>query len=85
VVQLYTLQDSVHNEEARADLASWRDALGYEVDEQPLEAADAAWRERYQHHAPVAFFQGQELFNFKMDENALRWRLERWRQQGEGR
>jgi|GEM_PF-2588371 uncharacterized membrane protein YdjX (TVP38/TMEM64 family) len=82
VVLLYTLQGQAHNDEARADLAGWRDALGFEVDEQPLELAEAVRRERYQHHAPVAFFDGQELFNFKMDENLLKVRLQAWRERG---
>lgn len=85
VLLLNTLQGQAHSDEARADLAAWRDRLGFEVDEQPLEGAPLAWRERYQHHAPVAFFEGRELFNFKMDENALKLRLRQWREGKEDR
>lgn len=66
-------------QDARVDLAQWRDALGFEVEELPLDRGPEELRRRYGNHAPVAFLDGQELFNFKMDEHLLKVRLDEWR------
>ena len=82
LVTLLTLPDQV-SLEARAELAAWRGPLDFEVLETVLdEGADPALRLRYQNHAPVAIFEGEALFNFKMDENLLALRLRAWRQKG---
>ncbi len=46
------------------------------------EHADPGLVGRYQNHAPVALFEGEALFNFKMDENLLALRLRAWRDKG---
>ena len=82
LVTLLTLPDQV-SLEARAELAAWREGLDFEVEETVLdERSDPALRLRYQNHAPVAIFEGEALFNFKMDENMLALRLRAWRQKG---
>jgi hypothetical protein len=79
-VTLLTLPDQV-SLEARAELAAWRDSLDFEVEETVLdERSDPGLRLRYQNHAPVAIFEGEALFNFKMDENLLALRLRAWRE-----
>lgn len=80
VVTLYTLPGHELSNEARLELAGLRDRLDFEVSEVPLDAsAEAGLRGRYEDHAPVAVFDGQKLFNFKMDENVLAVRLQEWR------
>jgi uncharacterized membrane protein YdjX (TVP38/TMEM64 family) len=82
LVTLLTLPDQV-SLEARAELAAWRGPLDFEVQETVLDdRADPGLRQRYQNHAPVAIFEGEALFNFKMDENLLALRLRAWRDKG---
>jgi uncharacterized membrane protein YdjX (TVP38/TMEM64 family) len=82
LVTLLTLPDQV-SLEARAELAAWRGPLDFEVQETVLDdRCDPGLRLRYQNHAPVAIFEGEALFNFKMDENLLALRLRAWRDKG---
>jgi len=83
VVRLYTVRGQDLSDEARAELAALRDALGFEVDETPLEGDLAPELALYLDHAPVATLAGERLFNYKMDENVLRERLARPRQAAE--
>lgn len=80
LVTLYTVPGHELSDEARTELAGLRDRLGFEVEEQPLgEGSDPALRAAYEDHAPVALLGAEKLFNFKMDENVLRVRLEQRR------
>jgi uncharacterized membrane protein YdjX (TVP38/TMEM64 family) len=83
-LKLYTVPGHEPSDEARTELAALRERLGFEVDETVMdEQADPALRAAYEDHAPVAVFEGEKLFNFKMDENVLRVRLEAWRRRQE--
>lgn len=80
---LYTVPDHTPSDEARAELVRLRDSLDFEVEEHSLgEGADPALRRAYEDHAPVLVMDGERLFNFQMDENVLRVRLERRRREG---
>lgn len=83
VVRLITVPGQDLSEDARRDLGALRDSLGFEVDECPLEAGDMGPDARYRDHAPVALLGGERLFNYQIDENALRERLKRLKQTAE--
>jgi uncharacterized membrane protein YdjX (TVP38/TMEM64 family) len=77
VIRLYTLPGQELSQDARRDLAGLRDALGFEVDESPLDPGATGQDARLLDHAPVAFLGGERLFNYQVDENVLRERLRR--------
>lgn len=77
---LYTVAGHGPSDEARRELQGLRERLGFEVEETVLgPGADPALNAAYEDHAPVAFFDGQKLFNFQIDENVLALRLQDWR------
>jgi uncharacterized membrane protein YdjX (TVP38/TMEM64 family) len=77
VIRLFTVPGQDLSDDARRDLANLRDTLGFEVDEISLAPGGSGPDERYRDHAPVALLEGERLFNYQMDENALRERLRR--------
>lgn len=77
VIRLYTIPGQDLSDDARRDLASLRDTLGFEVDESPISPAETGPDARFRDHAPVALLGGERLFNYQMDENALKERLRR--------
>jgi uncharacterized membrane protein YdjX (TVP38/TMEM64 family) len=77
LIRLYTIPGQDLSDDARRDLAALRDALGFEVDESPISPGETGPDARYRDHAPVAMLGGERLFNYQMDENALRERLRR--------
>ncbi len=77
VVRLYTLPGQDLSDEARDELAGLRDELGFEVEETALPAAGGGEGAAYADHAPVALLDGERLFSYKVDANALRARFGR--------
>jgi glutaredoxin len=62
-------------DDARAQLQVLRDELGFALIEHDIEADDALHR-RYLERIPVVALEGEELFDFFVDEAVLRDRLD---------
>ncbi|MCW3003000.1 MAG: glutaredoxin family protein [Conexibacter sp.] len=62
-------------DDARAQLQALRDELGFALIEHDIEADDALHR-RYLERIPVVALDGEELFDFFVDEAVLRDRLD---------
>jgi glutaredoxin len=63
-------------DDARVQLTALRDELGFELVERDIEADDDLLR-RYLERIPVVALDGEELFDFFVDEPVLRSRLGR--------
>jgi glutaredoxin len=63
-------------DDARVQLSALRDELGFELVERDIEADDDLLR-RYLERIPVVALDGEELFDFFVDEPVLRSRLGR--------
>jgi glutaredoxin len=61
-------------DDARAILLALQPELGFELDERDIEADDDLLR-RYLERIPVVALDGEELFDFFVDETVLRRRL----------
>jgi glutaredoxin len=61
--------------EAMADLRRLQRELGFELAERDIDGDDALQR-AYFERIPVVALDGEELFDFHIDESALRERLE---------
>ena len=62
-------------DDARAQLLALRAELGFELVERDIEADDDLHR-RYLERIPVVVLDGEELFDFFVDERVLRERLD---------
>ena len=63
-------------DDARVQLTALRDELGFELVERDIEADDELLR-RYLERIPVVALDGEELFDFFVDQAVLRGRLGR--------
>ena len=63
-------------DDARAALLALRDELGFALEEVDIESDDALHR-RYLERIPVVALDGEELFDFFVEERVLRERLGR--------
>jgi glutaredoxin len=75
VVTVYGRADCHLCEDALAVLRRMGDELGFDLDEIDIEADDDLHR-RYLERIPVIALDGEELFDFFVDEEDLRRRLE---------
>jgi glutaredoxin len=73
-VTLYTRPGCHLCDEARADLERVRDEVEFLLDEVDI-TEDDALHARYLERIPVVALDGEELFDFYVDEEALRARL----------
>jgi len=75
VVTVYSRADCHLCEEAIATLRRMRDELGFSLTERDIDQ-DEALQRAYFERVPVIALDGEELFDFFVDEAALRERLE---------
>jgi glutaredoxin len=73
-VTLYSKPDCPLCDEARAALERVRVSTAFELEEVDI-AADPALEARYRERVPVVALDGEELFDFVVDEHALERRL----------
>jgi len=73
-VTLYSKLDCPLCDEARAALGRVRVRTAFELDDVDI-AADPALEVRYRERIPVVALDGEELFDFVVDEQALERRL----------
>jgi glutaredoxin len=78
LVELYGRAGCHLCDDARAQLTALRDELGFALREHDIEADDDLHR-RYLERIPVICLDGEELFDFFLDEADLRRRLGRVR------
>jgi len=74
-VTVYSRADCHLCEEAIATLRRMRDELGFRLTERDIDQ-DEALQRAYFERVPVIVLDGEELFDFFVDEAALRERLE---------
>jgi glutaredoxin len=75
IVTVYSRADCHLCEEAIATLRRMRDELGFRLTERDIDQ-DEALQRAYFERVPVIALDGEELFDFFVDEAALRERLE---------
>jgi glutaredoxin len=75
VLTLYSSPDCQLCERALRTLQALQDELGFSLHEQDI-SADAALHRAYFERVPVGELDGEELFEYFVDEAALRERLE---------
>jgi glutaredoxin len=73
-VTLYSKLDCPLCDEARTALERVRARAGFDLEELDI-AADPALEHRYRERVPVVALDGEELFDFVVDEQALEQRL----------
>ena len=74
VVTLYGRPDCHLCDEARAVLLRVREEAAFDLRERDIESDDELFR-RYLERIPVVALDGEELFDYQVDEQALRSRL----------
>jgi glutaredoxin len=74
LVELYGRPGCHLCDDARTQLVALAQDLGFTLVEHDIEADDALHR-RYLERIPVVVLDGEELFDFFVDETALVWRI----------